>query len=462
MIGAYKIKKGVRPMHRIKMLLKFLKLDLLEFVIFDAKMLALPLSLGTIASTLFLALCKKDHLAARVLESFWRRNWPLSEFFCSRVLRTACSSTNIKASDRVKALYWNHIFRSHYPEIVKKFIIDPRKFFPGMCIVLKSFSQTERGVLVLNYSYSFPLFLKLFDVAQIASRYFIVLEPSWNGYLNLDILCYNIVSEPIFVQALEPRDAKLLSQSGTNLVPVPLGSNWWVDYTVFKPIDLEKDVDIIMVASWADFKRHHKLFKTMKRLKQRGRVIRAVLIGYPVEKSLEEIRVRARYYGVEEQIEFYEWLSADEVNRQFNRARINLIWSRFEGNNRVIVEGMFANVPFILRRGFNYGYKYRFVNEKTGVYADERDLEETIVAMLDGATSYSPREWAMEHMTCHKAITILFDTINIKARQLGEDFSNDLVPKVNELHGMRYLKEEDEQIFRRDYDFLMRCLRKRK
>jgi len=72
----------------------------------------------------------------------------------------------------------------------QKFFDDPRKMLGPMAIVLKPRAQREKGVISILYSYALPLFAKLFDIRRIAEDYFLVLEPSWSGYCNLDKLCY--------------------------------------------------------------------------------------------------------------------------------------------------------------------------------------------------------------------------------------------------------------------------------
>jgi hypothetical protein len=88
----------------------------------------------------------------------------------------------------------------------EKFFVNPEKFFPHICIVLKGSRGKEKGVILINYSYYFPLFIKLFDIDEVIKKYYVVLEPSWAGYFEKDILCYMNVHNPVFVQAPEPRD----------------------------------------------------------------------------------------------------------------------------------------------------------------------------------------------------------------------------------------------------------------
>ena len=62
------------------------------------------------------------------------------------------------------------------------------------------------------------------------------------------------------MEAYEPRDARVIHQVGGNLVVVPLSTNWWVDHRIFRPLGNPKDIDLVMVASWASFKRHAQFF----------------------------------------------------------------------------------------------------------------------------------------------------------------------------------------------------------
>ena len=106
--------------------------------------------------------------------------------------------------------------------------------------------------------------------------------------------------------------------------------------------------------------------------------MKVALAGYPGEYTQDEILQQARYYGVAEQIEMYERLSPEEVNLLYNRAKVNLLWSRKEGFNRAIIEGMLAGVPCIIRDQFNYGYHYSYINPQTGCFVGSGPLPERL------------------------------------------------------------------------------------
>jgi glycosyltransferase involved in cell wall biosynthesis len=335
------------------------------------------------------------------------------------------------------------------------FLKSPEKLIGTRFLVLKSAGPAEKGVLVIDYNFAFPIFLRMFDHQAIMQQYHVVLEPSWSGYCDPDILCFLPRAQPVFVQAIEPRDERFLRQLNSNLVPVPLAANWWVDHRMMKPLgSVTKDVDVIMIASWARFKRHQRFFAALAKLKRRGHHLKSVLIGYPVDSSLNEIRRLAASYGVDDQLEFYEKLLPEEVNYHFNRSRVNVIWSRKEGFNRTIVEGMFADVPFLLRTGFNYGHHHDYVNCHTGYFADEKELPDRLLWMVANLHQFSPREWALANMSCQQATAVLERSIRAIATNAGETWTRGLAVKVCHLNTMRYWDESERAAFVRDYDFL--------
>jgi glycosyltransferase involved in cell wall biosynthesis len=363
---------------------------------------------------------------------------------------------------------WNGfhaVLREHVEQIQpngnhKRWFDNPRPALDSMAIVLKSARDHEKGVISILYSYALPLFARLFDINRVVEKYHVVLEPSWSGYCNLDVLCYARLEVPVFVQAYEPRDEAFIRALNANLVPVPVSNNWWVDHRRFRPLaEVPKDVDVIMIAGWVSFKRHHEFFHGLMKLRKKGIALKTVLVGYPNGYTRSDIVAIAAYYGVVDQLEIFEWISPEEVNYQLNRSKVNIIWSRREGVNRAVIEGLFAGVPCILREGFNYGFRYPYINAATGVYCSETELPGALVRMIQNYQRYAPRGWVKEHMSCQRATAILSNAIKLVAVGQGEKWSEDLAVKVNGLYGQEYWNAEDGQRFENDYNFLMSCIR---
>jgi glycosyltransferase involved in cell wall biosynthesis len=357
-------------------------------------------------------------------------------------------------------VYEQYVEETSRTPATTRFFDDPCRLLGTRYLVVKSPRANEKGVLVLDYFFTFPLFLKFFDVPRIVRDYYLVLEPSWSGYCDLDVLLFTTLDCPVFVQSIEPRDTAFVESLRANLLPVPVGANWWVDHRVFRPLsDVVKDVDLVMVASWARFKRHDRFFAALARLKARGHRLTALLAGYPAGCTRQDMEQLARYHGVHDQLEIHEWLQPEELNRQMNRAKVHPLWSRKEGVNRAIIEGMFAGLPCVLRAGFNYGYHYPHINPDTGCYAAEHELPDKLLGMVDHYREFAPRDWALANMSCQKATEVLGEAIRKVALARGEAWTEGLAVKVTQLNTMRYWDEADRERFRGDYEFLRSALR---
>lgn len=331
---------------------------------------------------------------------------------------------------------------------------DIRRLIGSRILVVKSWRPGERGVIVVDYSYVFPLMAGLFDLPAIAERYFLVLEPSWAGTCNPDILLYSQLKHPVFIETIEPRDAALLKSFDSNLETVPLAANWWVDHRLAPPPDGTRDIDVIMVAAWADIKRHWRVFRVLAALRRRGHRLKVALVGYQYDRTRADIEQLAEHYGIRDQVETFERLPTEGVAALLARSKVHVLWSRRECSNRAIVEAMFADVPIIVRQGLTFGFKYPYINDQTGRYVAESDLGEAIIDTIANRSRFSPRRWAMEHMTCEQATTVLGETIRARAQALGEPWTKGLVVKTSTLDTQRYWNPADRDAFAADYQFL--------
>ena len=106
---------------------------------------------------------------------------------------------------------------------------------------------------------------------------------------------------------------------------------------------------------------------------------------------------------------------------------------------------MFANIPCIIRSGFDYGYHYPYVNAETGRFATEESLPETILELLETPREYAPRDWVLAHMSCHKATSVLARAIRERASRDGEAWTSEPVPKIGQLNTMAYWDAEDAE-----------------
>jgi glycosyltransferase involved in cell wall biosynthesis len=420
-----------------------------EYIVFDSMSFRVCAALLGLAAGYTLLAVRSGRFALRILSAVHRAGYLVAaDRAIEHLFRTSFAGSRFGAP-LVQACRAETLKRDTEASTAK-FIDNPRALLGPLAMVLRSPNSRHKGVLLLQYNYVFPLFARLFDLDRILTRYHLVLEPSWSGYCTSEVLCYARLASPVFVEAFEPRDRRFVEALDVGFLSVPTSTNWWVDHRVFRPLPcVAKDVDVVMVAGWGSYKRHASFFRALRRLRALHRDIRVVLVGYRLGFTKDDILGLADRFDVADAIQCFENLSQEEVNVQFNRARVNVLWSRKEGVNRAIVEGMFADVPCVVREGFNYGHPYEYINQLTGSFSTEADLPATILRMLERADTFRAREWVMAHMSCQQSTKVLSQAIDAAS---GE--GDELAVKVNGLYGMHYWEASDQNRFTDDYSFL--------
>ena len=385
----------------------------------------------------------------------------LSPGIDQQIVRTVAEATALERSGKATGLW------SLYDDAIAAAVGNFRKtpgagatrFLGSRILVIKSATPQERGVIAVDYQYVFPLMAGLFDLRAICDRYDLVLEPSWADVCAPEILLFTKQTPPVYVQTIEPRDQNVLKSLDTNLRAVPLAANWWGDPRHSPVSTAPRDIDVIMVAAWADIKRHWRVFRALADLRKRGRRLKTVLVGYRYDRTREDIEGLAAYFGIRDQIETYERISQNEVSALLARSKVKVLWSRRECANRAIIEAMMADVPVIVREGLTFGYQYPYVNEHTGRFVPEGQLADAIVEMIDTRQRFSPRQWVLEHMTCVHATRALEQYLQKAREERGEPWTSGLVVKTSTLDTQRYYNPEDRGRFETDYAFLESTIR---
>jgi glycosyltransferase involved in cell wall biosynthesis len=325
----------------------------------------------------------------------------------------------------------------------------------GRVLVLKRPKPDERGVLFVMFTELLAAIAEQVDVRRLLAEYTLVLEPSWSGYCDRDLLFFTQFEEPIFVLTAERLDYDFVTRLNSNLRPVFIGSGDWVDPSIAEPfLGAEKRYDIVMNAHWGHSKRHRVLFRSLKALDSRYRV---ALIGGPWEGSdLDAVEELARYFGVREQIEFFERIPYAQVMEVMAAARVSVLLSLKEGANRALPESMFCDVPVILLQEYVGGCQKNVVPE-TGVIVPEADFTDALERMIRGEGSFHPRRWALQNIACVRSGEKLNEIVKSDAQQRGFPWTEDLAHHKN-APDSRYLRDEDERRLAPFNDDLRRLL----
>ena len=353
------------------------------------------------------------------------------------------SYQNSKEAKNTKLLFTSfgisHLLRIKYH---KKYDNFDRQ---GDLLILKPFiNNNEKGVLLIQYDETIKRFASIYDIQRLAKYYRFVIEPSTFGYQNpIFFLLLNIDTDVIF-QSQFKADYDYISKISYNFYPIRLGAGDWTNFKKFKiGSEKEKMYDLIMIANWLRWKRHKLLFSAMSRIECHIR--RIALIGYAAEgRSLNDIILESKEYGIYRKIDFYEKIPHVRVRKILQKSKVGVMLSKEEGANRGIYECFFSNVPVILTDQ-NKGVNRDHINAHTGVLANDSKLSDAILYMLENYQRFNPRTWALKNTGYINSTNKLNEFIKNLALENGEVWTQDIFTKHNSPHARYANKEEQKQ-----------------
>jgi len=331
-----------------------------------------------------------------------------------------------------------------FVDIVK---IDQLKPIARRTIVLKNpdiqKAHIEKGVLLITFTETFPFFFNYIDCHQLLKYFYVVLEPSWAGYCDPNILFWmKHKPHPVIVQATEIKDFHFLQALKSNLIPVTFGASDWVDMRIFQPLPgIKKEYDAIYVTNYNPIKRQHLLFRALNEMRDPN--YKVVLAFGRDGYAKSEINHLIEYYNVSNNLIIYEALPQPQLNEILNMSKVNLLLSFKEGSNRSIFEAFFANVPGIVLRN-NIGVNKDYINEMTGRLIEEKEVLQALLYFKTNWAQYNPRAWALDNISPLVTTRKLSRCLQKIAEDKGELWTRELVPKVNAPE-VKYFYPEDER-----------------
>ncbi len=295
-------------------------------------------------------------------------------------------------------------------------------------IVLKPYvSPQERGVILISFEYNWLPLLQLPQLEELLRRYALIGAPSWSPPPFPTIWSMaGLPNSAIFMMQSNFREADWYAKLPTNVATLPLLISHWIDPENYDPKPAaERDIDILMVANWAAFKRQFALFKALAQMPALGRV---VVVGQPDSgRTVEHLKAEAAAYGVLDRVEFLDRLDIQAVTELQCRAKVSLVFSRREGSCVVVAESLFADCPVGLIEGAHIGSS-AFINDQTGVFLRESHLAEDLTAFLARFETFSPRKWACESISCFRSASVMNEVIRDWSLKQGAAWTEDVVP----------------------------------
>ena len=282
----------------------------------------------------------------------------------------------------------------------------------------------EKGVLFVSFEKEWFRLLLHCDLKAFSERYDLVVAPSGDPHNLLNVAFAAAYPGRIFTLISNAGDVAALPRLASNFEVVPLYASNWVLPALFEPRPLvDRDLDLIMVANFAKFKRHLALFAALGRMDRR---LRVHLIGQDQDgRTAATIQREATYYGVADRFTIQSNVSYAGVAAALCRARASVILSRHEGSCVAVAESLFADAPTALLAGAEIGSR-AFINPATGIFLEDHRVARQLTDLIARAGCFSPRRWAETNISCSHSTCTLNEILRRHALQSGGDWTKDI------------------------------------
>lgn len=303
--------------------------------------------------------------------------------------------------------------------------LDSRRL--GKAVLLKPcLGEREKGVLFVSFEYEWFKLFRHCKLDEFARRYHLVVAPSGDPHNLINYVFPVIYPGTIFTLISHADEVDTLPRIAPNYVVVPLYASSWVNPGLFRPRPRgERDIDLVMVANFAKFKRHHALFRAIRGMSSNLRIL---LIGQDQDaRTADTILSAAAWYGVRERFQLRSNLEYSSVVDALCRSRASVILSRREGSCVVIAESLFADTPAALLENAEIGSR-AFINAHTGRLLHDGNLAAQLLEFIAQSDRYAPRQWAEGHISCFRSSAVLNDALKQHALASGQEWTCDLAP----------------------------------
>ena len=266
-------------------------------------------------------------------------------------------------------------------------------------IILKQYvSEYEKGVLLVSFE---PELIKLAAsplLPEIEKKYQIVFVPTWQPFFCMTFYYFVAKStKPFWIMPSSGRDSELCSYVGPFCKPLPFQASSWVDGDSYGDVSGEKDIDVIMLANFSEYKRHWLLFEALRDLPPE---LNVVVAGRPWgNRNSEALRAEAACFGVADRFKIIENPTNDMVIDLLSRSKLFCALSHKEGSYIAIAEALFAGTPVGIYENAIVGSK-DYINHATGIlFSRKLPLSTQILTFLARQKKFDTTHWAKANIS---------------------------------------------------------------
>jgi len=286
----------------------------------------------------------------------------------------------------------------------------------------------EKGVIFCYFEYNWlRLLTGIEDFQSFTEKYTVIYAASWSP-TSYGVLGFAASStdQPIYVQPANIADVEKLSSFHPNVRPLDTLACDWINPDFYQPRPWdERDIDILVVANWAPFKRHWELFETLCQLPDD---LKIVCVGQRQSGvTLDDIRSLQKSYGVRQKIDYLESIPIEEVTQLQCRAKVSALFSRWEGGCVAVTESFAAGAVVAMREDAHIGSRAH-INEANGVLFNRSNAAQRISDALRNGAALTPRKWSSETISCSQTAAKLNQSLKRDSLDAGRPWTRDIAP----------------------------------
>ena len=317
-------------------------------------------------------------------------------------------------------------------------------------LILKSRSSSpegEKGVIILKFEKNLEKLALAENISALEKDYNVLFMPSWLPFYSSAMTLYlSRTNEPLYAMPASFRDyyhCKFLNHK--RLTALPFHSSSWIRED-FYPVNVSqsRDIDIIMVANFGEYKRHWLLFQALRDLPKE---ISVAIVGMPYGTRTEEkILQEAAIFGVQDRFKLYVNSSQQKIAELLCRSKLLLGLSAHEGTYTSVAEGIMAGAAAAVYENAEVGTK-DYINPRTGFLLNHRlPLSDQICTCLAECQQCNPAKWARENIASRINCDRLNQQLRSQSLSDGCPWTHDIAPFYARRLQLYY---EDPTIFHR-------------
>lgn len=293
-------------------------------------------------------------------------------------------------------------------------------------IILKPYiSKEEKGIVLVSFEKELEKVISSRNFPEFDKRYQIIFLPSWTGLFSSPLIRLASKASGRFfimpVHASERGKGEAVSEFCTVL---PFNAASWINEDFYSGSSAARNIDCIIVANFARFKRHWLLFSAMSKLPED---LRIVCVGVPLgQRSSESIRAEAIEYGISSQVEIVENPPQEELRQYFARAKVFCAMSYREGSFIAVAEALISGTPVIMFKNAKVGTKELITPETGALVNSVSELRSRVIELAQGADYEAISDYAKSRVGSRVNCTKLNNHLKGASLQDGAQWTSDI------------------------------------